>query len=123
MTEAGTDGEDRLAAVAAALADEPDVSLGHGRRGFGAGTLMVDGRIFALASDGRLVLKLPAGRVAELIAAGRGLPWSAGKPTPLREWVAIPSEEPGWLDLAIEALAFVGRRRAGWRGPDPDQVT
>ena len=113
MDEPGTDGEDRLAAVALAFSEEPAVTFGHGRRGFGAGTLMVDGRIFALVSDGRLVLKLPAPRVSALIEAGRGLPWSAGKPTPLREWVAIPDEEPGWLDLASDALAFVGKRPPG----------
>ena len=62
-------------------------------------------------SDGRLVLKLPAARVSALLADGRGLPWSAGKPTPLREWVAVPEEEPGWLDLAMEAAEFVGRAR------------
>jgi hypothetical protein len=69
---------------------------------------MIEGRIFALVSDGRLVLKLPAKRVSTLIAEARGLPWSAGKPTPLREWVAIPEEVPDWLDLAVEAATFVG---------------
>jgi hypothetical protein len=108
----GSDGDDRLAALAVELSDAPDVTLGQGRRGFGSGTLMVDGRIFALVSDGRLVLKLPAGRVSALIGEGRGLPWTAGKATPLREWVAIPEDEPAWLDVANEALAFV-RARAG----------
>jgi hypothetical protein len=113
MTEApGSDGDDRLAALAVELSDAPNVTLGHGRRGFGAGTLMVNDRIFALVSDGSLVLKLPAGRVSDLIAEGRGLPWSAGKAAPLREWVAIADHEPAWLDLANEALAFV-RGRAG----------
>jgi hypothetical protein len=106
----GSDGEDRLAAIAVAFSDDSRVTFGHGRRGFGAGTLMVDGRIFALVSDDRLVLKLPAARVIALIDAGRGLPWSAGKPVPLREWVAIAKDEPAWLDLANEAVAFVGRR-------------
>jgi hypothetical protein len=114
MTNTGaTDGDDRLAAVALAFSDDPDVTLGHGRRGFGAGTLMVDGRIFALVSDGRLVLKLPAARVSALVREGRGVPWAAGKTNPLREWVAVVDEEPSWLDLAIEARAFVGGRRTG----------
>jgi hypothetical protein len=113
MTQPSSDGADRLAAVAAELSEEPGVGFGQGRRGFGAGTLMIDGRIFALVNDGRLVLKLPAGRVSTLIAEGRGLPWSAGKPAPLREWVAIPAEEPGWLDLANEAFAFVGAGAGG----------
>jgi TfoX N-terminal domain len=118
MTEpSGSDGEDRLAALAVRLSDRADVTLGHGRRGFGAGTLMIDGRIFALVSDGRLVLKLPAARVSTLIAEARGLPWAAGKATPLREWVAIPEEEPAWLDLANESLTFVGRANPDGQAP------
>jgi hypothetical protein len=118
MTEpSGSEGEDRLAALAARLSDRPDVTLGQGRRGFGSGTLMVNGRIFALVSDGRLVLKLPGARVSALIAEARGLPWSAGKATPLREWVAIPEEEPAWLDLANESSAFVGRADPDGQAP------
>ena len=73
----------RLRTLAVELDGEPGVGLGAGR-GFGAGTLMFDGRIFAMVSDDRLVLKLPARRVAELLAAGRGQPFTAGKMRPLR---------------------------------------
>jgi hypothetical protein len=109
VTPRSTAGDDRLIALASVLADEPRVTVGRGRRGFGAGTLMVDGRIFALVSDGRLVVKLPAARAAALIADGRGHPFTAGKTTPLREWVGIADDVEPWLDLAMEALAFVGR--------------
>jgi TfoX N-terminal domain len=105
------DGRARLDALAAALADQPGVTLGHGRSGFGSGTLMVDGRIFALVSDERLVLKLPAPRVKALISEGHGLPYTAGKTTPLREWVELRSTADAWTDLGWEALRFVGGDR------------
>jgi hypothetical protein len=80
-----------------------------GGRGFGAGTLQVGGRIFAMRNDAGLALKLPAGRVAELLARSDGLPFDAGKGRPMREWVVVPAgAEDRWPALAEEALAFVG---------------
>jgi hypothetical protein len=104
--------QDRLIALATELSDEPDVDVGGGR-GFGSGTLQSGGRIFAMAADGQLVLKLPASRVSELVAAGRGAPFSAGKPRPLREWVAVTGDGDDWLDLGREALDFARASRAG----------
>lgn len=99
------DGFERLAAV---FQDRVDVELGGGR-GFGANTLKVDGRIFAMPNDAGLALKLPASRVAELLASGDGLPFDAGKGRPMREWVVIPPDAAGrWQALAEEAFAFVG---------------
>jgi hypothetical protein len=101
--------ETRFAILAAALADEPGVELAAGRRGFGRDTLQAGGRIFAMVSNGRLVLKLPTGRVAELIATGVGAPFDAGKARPLSEWVAlVDADDATWRDLAREAAAFVG---------------
>ncbi|RAK61852.1 hypothetical protein DJ021_15805 [Phenylobacterium hankyongense] len=54
-----------------------------------------------------LLLKLPAARVAELIAAGVGSPFDANKGRPMKEWVTVGAEA-GWLALAREAAAFVG---------------
>jgi TfoX/Sxy family transcriptional regulator of competence genes len=90
------------------------VTFGGGRRGFGAGTLQVNGRIFAMISGGRLVLKLPAERVAALLASGEGRPFDAGKGRAMREWVALderPDEQ--WLTLAEQARDFVAGRRGG----------
>jgi hypothetical protein len=53
-------------------------------RGFGSNALKADGRIFAALSNGRLLVKLPARRVEELIAAGLGKPFSTG-PRPDQE--------------------------------------
>jgi hypothetical protein len=81
-----------------------------GRRGFGAGALKINGSIFAMLSGGRLVVKLPAARVRELIAAGAGDPFDAGKGRPMKEWVAVRAPDPStWRDLATEAAGFVGR--------------
>jgi hypothetical protein len=101
--------EARFAKLVRALADEPGVEVGGGRRGFGSGTLQVRGRIFAMVSHGRLVLKLPRERVAGLIAAGAGGPFDAGKGKPLAEWLALgDADDATWRDLAREAAAFVG---------------
>jgi hypothetical protein len=101
--------EARFANLVRALADEPGVEVGGGRRGFGSGTLQVRGRIFAMVSHGRLVLKLPRERVAGLIAAGAGEPFDAGKGKPLAEWLALGDADDATLrDLAWEAAIFVG---------------
>jgi len=103
---------DGFARLAAAFVERDGVELGGGR-GFGANTLRVDGRIFAMPNAAGLALKLPAPRVAELLASGDGLPFDAGKGRPMREWVVIPeSSGDRWSALAEEALAFVGRRTA-----------
>jgi hypothetical protein len=102
--------EERFAGLVEALAGSDCVTFGSGRRGFGSDALQVGGRIFAMVTRGRIVLKLPAPRVASLIADGTGLPFDAGKGRPMREWVALsdPSRDP--LPLALEARAFVSRR-------------
>jgi hypothetical protein len=98
----------RFADLVDALAGTDGVTLGAGGRGFGAGALQVEGRIFAMLSAGRLVLKLPRSRVASLVASGVGTPFDAGKGRPMKEWVAL-GERVGdeWLTLAEEARAFV----------------
>ena len=109
--------EARFANLVRALADEPGVEIGGGRRGFGRGfgrgTLQVDGRIFAMVSHGRLVLKLPRERVAGLIAEGAGAAFDAGKGKPLAEWLALDgtndATDATLLELAREAASFVRR--------------
>ncbi len=98
------------ARIVEALTRNPGVTLGSPRKkGFGSGTLQMDGKIFAmLDSRGNFVVKLPKERVATLIASGDGLPFDAGKGRPMREWLIVRSEsEAQWLSLAKEAMAFL----------------
>lgn len=64
-----------------------------------------------------LVVKLPAARVAALIAAGIGRPFGpAGKV--FKEWVAVPTpDRRRWRALLDEGVAFVGASARPPRGP------
>jgi hypothetical protein len=105
-----TPAAERFQRLVAAFTDRDGVTVGAGR-GFGTGTLQVDGRIFAMSNEAGLVLKLPAGRVAALLADGEGLPFDAGKGRPMKEWVVVPwAGDADLISLADEALGFVGRR-------------
>ncbi len=78
-----------------------------GGSGFGRGSLKYRGKIFAMLVRGSLVLKLPADRVAALIAAGEGVAFDANKGIPMREWFSLaPGSGLDWLSLATEALEF-----------------
>jgi hypothetical protein len=84
----------------------------RGGSGFGRSALRYRARIFAMFVRGRLVLKLPASRVAELVESGAGTPFDANKGTPMREWFSLdPKSGLDWLTLAREALDFA--RRSG----------
>ena len=78
-----------------------------GRRRFGSEALKVDGKIFAMLRDGRLVLKLPPDRVAALIEAGAGVPFTAGKSRPMRGWVMVDPDGGDWIGLARAARGWV----------------
>ena len=108
--------EEGFAAIVDALGHRPGVTApdttGASGRKFGSSALRVRGRIFAMVSRGRLVLKLPAERVSELIDAGEGETYDGGKGRPLKEWVSLePGRQDNRLGLASEALKFVGSRR------------
>jgi hypothetical protein len=66
------------------------------------------GKVFASLVDDRLLLKLPAGRVDELIDSGVGQPFSSGSRV-MKEWVTVGVEDADrWDDLVAEAHAFAG---------------
>jgi hypothetical protein len=56
------------------------------------------------------VVKLPATRVSQLISAGDGVPFDAGKGKPMKEWVGLTADDDACRDLVAEAMAFVGKR-------------
>ena len=95
--------------LVAELLAVPGVTPPAGGSGFGRSALKLRGRIFAMLVRGQLVLKLPASRVAELVAAGHGVPFDANTGRPMREWLSLDADSPAeWLSLAREALAFAG---------------
>lgn len=102
----------RFALLARAFAGHPGVTLPQdGPRRFGSTALKVDGSIFAMLTGGRLVVKLPRDRVDALVAAGTGRQFDGGKGRPMREWMAVATEDDDErLALAREALDFVGPR-------------
>jgi len=93
--------------VIRAFARDALVSIGDGK-GFGAGGLKVDGKLFALASSrGQFVAKLPKRRVEELVAQRKGEQFDPGHGRLMREWIAV-QREGDWLTLAREARRYVG---------------
>lgn len=81
-----------------------------GARGFGRGGLKVNGKLFAMVSRDRLVVKLPAGRIDQLLAVGAGDRFDPRKNgVEMREWLMVdPDGDVEWEVLAEEARRFVG---------------
>lgn len=109
--------EARFAAITKELSQNPEVtppSVGpKAKHGFGSAGLRMHGKIFAMLSNDRLVLKLPAGRVDALVSAGRGNRFDPRHDVRLmKEWLVVPaSTDLDGLSLAKEAMDFVGRTR------------
>ena len=77
-----------------------------GRR-FGSNGLKANGKLFALFTQGTLVVKLPKTRVAELVDAKLGKPFDPGHGRVMKEWLTVISPKASWFDLVIEAFGFV----------------
>ncbi len=78
---------------------------------FGATVLKVGGKVFSMVHKGRLVVKLPAERVAALIKSGDGAPFDPGHGKVMKEWVAVkPMAKSVWIKLAEAARDFVGSK-------------
>ena len=92
----------------------PGVTPPAGGAGFGRSAVRFQNKIFVMLVRGRLVLKLPAGRVDALVGTGDGVRFDANKGTPMKEWFSLdPESGLPWLPLAREALDFArsGRGR------------
>jgi hypothetical protein len=105
--------ETRYAALVARFSAVNGVTSISEGRGFGSsGQLKVNGRIFAMLVRGELVLKLPRGRVEELVAQRQGAHFDAGKGRPMKEWFVLSSASSrAWASLAQEAHDFVKAQR------------
>lgn len=101
--------KERFAQIVSQMEGREGVVLGAGKGRFGSGTLQVNGRIFAMEVRGELVLKLPATRVAELVSQDAGRHFEARRDRPMREWLVVAVDYPGWQELAVEAREFVAR--------------
>ena len=104
---------EQFAALVETMLARSDVSYGAdeskgARRSFGSTSLKANGRIFAMLVKDRLVLKLPARRVDELIEEGRGERFDPGHGRLQKEWLSVRPDYPDdWLALATESEAFV----------------
>jgi hypothetical protein len=67
-----------------------------GRR-FGKNGLKTEGRkLFALFTQGTLVVKLPRDRVTALVADGIGEPFDPGHGRLMKEWLTVTSPKASW---------------------------
>ena len=108
-------GTESHAAFFESLCDEyagmSGVTVPDGGSGFGSNAIKINKSIFAMMVDGRLIVKLPAERVAELISSGDGLPFDAGKGKPMKEWVGLTVGADDCRELVAEAMTYVGKLR------------
>ena len=106
---------DSHAALFDSLCDEyagvSAVTVPGGGSGFGSNAIKINKSIFAMLVDDRLVVKLPAARVTELISSGDGVPFDAGKGKPMKEWVGLTVDDDICRELVAEAMRFVGKLR------------
>jgi hypothetical protein len=99
--------------VVARYRDRPGVAFG---RMMSSPGLRINGKIFAMLVRGRLVVKVPAARAAELAAAGDGVPFEPRPGRQMREWVVLEprASEDGerLVDEAFTYVAALGKRSA-----------
>ena len=116
----------RVAKLLRALRSDPELArvvdtfekAEPGPRKFGSNGLKANGKLFALFTQGTLVVKLPKDRAAALVASGVGKPFDPGHGRLMKEWLTVMSAKASWTSLAKEAHQFVssggrGRAKAG----------
>src|SRR5437016_13436093 len=95
----------RFEKVAAEYTSDPQVK--RGRMFSSENVLSANGKIFAMLNKGRFVLKLPKERVDQLVSQRLGVNWGPGPGRLMKEWVAIESQTPSWVELCWYAYAIV----------------
>ena len=109
--------QERFGALVETMLEQSEATYGSdessgARRSFGSTSLKANGKIFAMLVSDRLVVKLPAHRVGELIEQGTGERFDPGHGRLQKEWLSVASDaRDDWLALASESEAFVGRGR------------
>jgi hypothetical protein len=83
-----------------------------GGTGFGRSEgLRIDRKIYAMLVNDELVVKLPRGRVDELVEAGVGRRFEPGTGRVMKEWLSVPAiASRRWKALVGEAKTFVRPR-------------
>jgi hypothetical protein len=76
-------------------------------RKFGSNGLKVNGKLFALFTQGTLVVKLRPARVSILVAEGAGQQFDPGHGRLMKGWLTVTNPRASWLDLVKEAFHFV----------------
>jgi len=108
--------EERYATMVEELVGNPHVThmsdAPAAENRFGSSALKINGKIFAMLVQGKLVVKLPRQRVDVLIASGAGERFDRGHGRLMKEWLTVdPASDEQWLSLSKEAMDHVGRGR------------
>ena len=112
MSQSPITPEERFALLVGEFLDNPEITPPSNGRRFGSSGLKFRQKIFAMLTNGRLVVKLPRVRVDVLVASGDGERFDPKKNgQAMKEWIVIePTSEEEWLALAREALEFVASK-------------
>jgi TfoX/Sxy family transcriptional regulator of competence genes len=114
MAEVGGDAAPRWESLVADMLADGAATYGNQngpKRAFGSTSLKTGGKIFAMLVKDRLVVKLPATRVEQLVADGIGERFDPGHGRIQKEWLSVHGSDPEtWRTLAHESEAFVARR-------------
>ena len=99
------DSDPRFVPVAAAFVRTPGFSLMESKSG-GSRGLMQHGKSFGMCQHGRLILKLDDARVAALVAASVGTPFSPSVGRIMKGWIEVTDAQADWVALAKTAHAI-----------------
>lgn len=105
-TKEGKTGEvdPRFVPVVNAFAHDRKVTRGKLMASYG---LRINGKIFAMFSRERFVVKLPKEIVDELVSTRQGERFDPGHGRLMKEWVVVREGKADWVDLARQAYRFV----------------